>query len=171
MTQKEWRSIFIPRVCPRIWPIFELPWFSRLWVFQEVVLSRRCTIVFGPNTTLSWKDLEDGACLLGRFPRAPHGLSLTRSVRIESAYSGTGKAGSSLLQLVTQHVEQECTDPRDYIFGLLGLTLWANRRLRFPDLIQPSYVKPVSDCMRDATRVMLQQEGNLSALLHLRQFE
>ena len=53
MTETEWRSEFISRLRPCAFPIFELPWFSRLWVFQEAALSRRCTIVFGPNTTLS----------------------------------------------------------------------------------------------------------------------
>jgi hypothetical protein len=96
-----------------------------------------------------------------RSPRS-NGLNLTVAVKIQRDKPGNG---SHLLELVSWNVDQDCSDPRDYIFGLLGLTVWSKRRHRFPRLIQPSYVKSVSDCMRDATRVMLQQEGELSALL------
>ena len=107
------------------------------------------------------KDLEDGADLMRLYPGTQKGLWLTQAVRIQRA---TGRE-ASLLQLVSRNTEQECSNPRDYIFGLLGLTGWAYRRLRWPLLLQPNYLKPVSDCMRDATRIMLQEEGNLSALL------
>jgi hypothetical protein len=161
VTQKEWRSIIIPRTCHLVWPLFEFPWFNRLWVIQEAALSRSCVIVFSAKFNLPWKDLVDGANFLQSSPYAPlRGLYLT--LCIARATSGTG----SLRQLVAQHADQECSDPRDYIFGLLGLTVWTKRRLRWPHLIQPNYMKSVPDCMRDATRVMIQQERDLSVLLH-----
>jgi hypothetical protein len=165
MTQTEWLSIFIPRWCASTWPIFELPWFSRLWVFQEAVLSRGCTVVFSPNTTLSWKDLEDGAYLMKDCLGGPEGLHLTLRIRAERACSHLKKY-ASLRPLVADHIDQACSDPRDHIYGLLGLTVWTKRRQRWPYLIQPNYMKSVSDCMRDATRVMIQEMRNLSALLH-----
>jgi hypothetical protein len=168
MTKTEWQSEFILRRGPPAWPMFELPWFSRLWVFQEVVLSRHCTIVFGPNTTLSWKDLEDGAWLMNRCIGVPKGLKLTLAVRKAREWRrSNAKFRFQLLQsLVARNIDQKCSDPRDYVFGVLGLTAWAEGRMRWPRLIQPNYVKSVSDCMRDATRVMIQQGCSLETLLH-----
>ena len=166
MTETKWQSEFVPRLCHAAWPIFKLPWFSRLWVLQEVVLPRRCTIVFGPNTTMPWKDLEDGAYLMHKCLGASRGLLLTCTVVSERHALNTNKEGSPLLELVAQNAGQECSDPRDYIFGLLGLTLWARLRLRWPHLLEPNYVKSISDCMRDATRVMILQGCDLSALPH-----
>jgi hypothetical protein len=170
-TQEEWRSIVMPRVVPRlchlVWPLFEFPWFSRLWVLQEAALSKSCEIVFSAKLILPWKDLQNGACHLQWCDRAPRGLKLTMAILLaRRRILDIRQHGSPLLDLIVQSVDQECSDPRDYIFGLLGLTVWAKSRLRFPSLIQPSYVKPVSDCMRDATIVMLQQQGDLSALLY-----
>jgi hypothetical protein len=148
-------------------PLFDLPWFSRLWVLQEAGLSSHCTIVFGSDITLPWQDLEHGALLIHDFSmrgRPPSkGLYLALAVSFQR---NNRRNGSRLLELVSQGVSQECSDPRDYIFGLLGLTVWAKQRLRWPRLVQPSYVKSIPDCMRDATRVMIQEECNLSALLH-----
>ena len=39
---------------------FKRSWFTRMWIFQEVVLSRDCTVCCG-NYSISWSDLED-AC-------------------------------------------------------------------------------------------------------------
>ena len=169
MTQAEWRSIFIPRWAPSTWALFELPWFGRLWVFQEAVLSRRCVVVFGPNTTLSWDDLETGGHLMKNVLDTPDGLDLITAVVSQRNSSGSGQSSVRLRRLVECLEDQECSDPRDHIFGLLGLTIWAKRRLRLSHLIQPNYTKPVSDCMRDATRVMIQEDRNLGVLVHWRQ--
>jgi hypothetical protein len=165
MTETDWQYEFISRRCNATWPIFKLPWFSRLWVLQEVVLSRRCRVVFGPNTTLPWEDLEGGVSLMHKCLGAPRGFGLISAI-LEHHVSDTRKNGFQLLRLVAHNANQECSDPRDYIFGLLGLTTWARRRLRWPHLLEPNYVKSISDCMRDATRVMIQEECDLSALLH-----
>jgi hypothetical protein len=167
LTRPQLQSALISRLHHYTNPLFDLPWFSRLWVLQEAVLSSHCTIVFGSDITLPWQDLEHGALLIhdlsirGRPPSK--GLYLTLAVLNQH---DNGRNGSRLLGLVSRNVGQECSDPRDYIFGLLGLTVWAKQRLRWPRLVQPSYVKSVPDCMRDATRVMIQEECNLSALLH-----
>jgi hypothetical protein len=94
------------------------------------------------------------------------GLIFVMSIDGERFMSGTGKSGSQLRELLSIYDGQECSDPRDHIFGILGLTKWAKRRLGWPHLIQPSHVKSVSDCMRDATRVVIQEDRDLSVLLH-----
>jgi hypothetical protein len=165
-TRKELRSIIIPRACLDVWPLFENQWFKRLWVFQEVVLSESCEIVFSAKFILQWKALEDGAYFMQKFFDAPQGLHMTLGVVDARANIRTGIDRSSLQQLVAQTADRECSDPRDHIFGVLGLTSWARGRREWPHLIQPDYEKSVSDCMRDATRVMVQQTCGLSALLH-----
>jgi len=40
---------------------FELPWFDRAWTFQEAVISREATVIYGENAT-TWASLL--ACTL-----------------------------------------------------------------------------------------------------------
>jgi hypothetical protein len=164
LTQAQWQQLIMPNMSEDMCALFDLPWFSRLWVLQEVVLSRRCAVVFEFRRYLLWDDLKKGALILAqsRLVPRPTGLTLTLAVAM---YRDRSKNGYRLLELVAQNVNQECSDPRDHIFGLLGLTVWAKSGSKWPHLIRPNYEKSVSDCMRDATRVMLQQEGNLNALL------
>ena len=172
ITRTQWQYMLVPSFSGYVYPLFDLPWFGRLWVFQEAALSRRCLIVFDSNTTLPWEDLWHGMGLIFECTsfrgRGKRGLILIAAVVI---HRHNLRNGSRLLKLAIQNEHQDCSDPRDHIFGVLGLTVWAKHRLRWPHLIQPSYTKPVSDCMRDATRVMIEQECDLSVLLRWREVE
>ena len=47
------------------------------------------------------------------------------------------------------------TEPRDYVFAVVGLYQRLNGILSTPSLLQPDYEKPIFDVYRDATRYML----------------
>ena len=63
----------------------------------------------------------------------------------------------SLYRLVTMTCALRCSDARDQIYGLLGLTRQTH--------IQLNYEVPIHMCMRDATLAMLEEEGNLEPLI------
>ncbi|KAK0739907.1 heterokaryon incompatibility protein-domain-containing protein [Apiosordaria backusii] len=74
-----------------VWDLVRRPWFQRLWIYQEVILSQDITIACGgphkARTRMNW-DIFAGACL---------------------ALQESG---------ITQSL---CYDPQDKIYGLLGM--------------------------------------------------
>lgn len=79
---------------------------------------------------------------------------------------GTGK---SLDAILCKLVTFKTTDPRDYVYGILGL-YQSIARLEdpLPALLAPDYTKPVIAVMRDASRYIIDRSPNLDFLGLLR---
>lgn len=73
----------------------------------------------------------------------------------------------NLLPLLVQHQDLDAHDPRDHIFGLLGLYQGAKKSRPLPPLLRPDYERSLTDVCRDATRLALEEQGDLQVLLHL----
>jgi hypothetical protein len=58
------------------------------------------------------------------------------------------------------------TDPRDLVYGMLGIELIAAKGALHP-LLSPDYTKPVEAVFRDATRYLLQERGHDRAWLNI----
>lgn len=99
------------------------PWFSRLWVFQEIILAVAGSIMVG-HDIIPWEEFRTGALFL--VTRS--GLTITNNL--------TRKPAEAIMHLLTPNFVLEnydimdyimlisttkCYDPRDRIFGLLGL--------------------------------------------------
>ncbi|QDS70422.1 hypothetical protein FKW77_009587 [Venturia effusa] len=110
------------------------PYWKRLWIVQEVLLAQRPIILCGEQT-LPWQSLE---VLLHQ--EVFKTLSFLPSNSLHGSWNllhrtlVTGSAGAlirlrdrvrneklDLAKLVTAFCNQECTDSRDLVFGLLGL--------------------------------------------------
>ena len=93
------------------------PWFSRCWVIQEVAVSSTVTVLCGQHR-IGWADVEATFDFDPRRRRASDFLrsmiSIRRSFRDRDATIQLG-------QLLWNACTFQATDPRDRIFGLLGL--------------------------------------------------
>jgi hypothetical protein len=87
--------------------LVRLPYFSRVWVVQEVKLAREATISCG-TTTIHWKTLQAQT-------RTPSNLITP----FAKAWIYSNK--DDILPLLLDTVESCCFDPRDKIFALMGL--------------------------------------------------
>lgn len=114
------------RAAISLYNLFSREWFERLWVRQEVFFARSTTLVCGDNS-MPWSQLELAWDVLfahqaidtiekaanvnpGTFwRRLQVATVLVRRQRVKFAH----------LRKFCGHVK--CTDPRDRIFGLLGL--------------------------------------------------
>jgi hypothetical protein len=115
--------------------LFHRPWWTRIWVVQELCLARQnaATVTCGRNTVLwlqflvaayaidlSWFIVEAivvSAAPEKRLSAFNQGIRMAQCRRVNRS-----DPGFTLLELLNQHRDCEATDPRDKFFGLLGLS-------------------------------------------------
>lgn len=119
--------------------LFERPWFSRVWVIQERVLSSNCIVCCG-NDWMSWNKFFEGFWLLcglrdylniigsgtGRRDSSALASSLTTALDRVTPVAFTQPASPllilfSLLSRMAIKAQLQASDRRDYVFSLLGL--------------------------------------------------
>ena len=109
------------------------PWFSRVWIIQEAVLPARCNIYVG-RYIFSLQHLQGFIRATTAFSSWILGLlngngqkTLTRTIHritnICSLKDGTDKIRKDRLAYILQNSRAAtATDPRDKVYGLLGLS-------------------------------------------------
>jgi hypothetical protein len=122
------------------------PWFSRVWVVQELLMSRQPIFVCG-QYYIAWEDLYKAACIVEGYKlkikilngqpvhKFVMGMGSARVVphawqdktrpgtdphsEFSDAVQTVGFALDDLLKLTRAC---QATDPRDYVYALLGIT-------------------------------------------------
>lgn len=163
---------------------FGRPWFTRVWVFQEVMLSQDSICHIG-RRSISWQEVGSIAFTI---PKLLSTTDFTSNMMIKEDIamafllplaSGRPSSRSShvptpdeppaeprrLLDLILKTMTLKCSDPRDKIFGLLGLTTWAQSERTLLHQIEPSYTESIEICMRSATLAVIQEENSLTPLI------
>jgi hypothetical protein len=151
--------------------LMDRDWWGRLWVVQEVVLAKSDPILIcGPNS-LPWSIFMKGFRAAGsKAAEAPEHIEkgLERWTQCNALYylrqfhhslsSSNGVRFCNLsLGLILQFTKDfHSTDPRDKIYGALGL-LSMNERER----MKPDYKKPIELVFLEATQHIL-EHGNYS---------
>ncbi len=146
----------------------EKDWFSRVWILQEVVPAKSILIQCGDHT-LSWAALDLVGSLLVHRPKndvAPirdlgefmlqmvHARVTHRVVAIEHK-----QFVLSLTALLRDMRARNATDPRDKVYGLLGIAVGQSEsRLR------PDYTKDWPEVYTNTTNSLLAHDKNLSIL-------
>ena len=132
------------------------PWFQRIWIIQEVVLSHQVIIMCGAKC-ISWDDLSlFTICMIDNdFERYLYGLGGPR-VKDENSESGCVRAGkinsiktyndthsrkTTFLNGLVEGRSAGATDPRDKVFAIMGLT---------SILLYPNYSNRVIDVYTEA---------------------
>lgn len=154
--------------------LFRLPWFTRIWVIQEVALGRRPVFVLG-DRAVSWNSMASVALtfykenllmmLAYEFSRPvlqladPHGVKLLMQMNTARA-TCQSKERTDFQDLLLHYHHFDATKPQDHIYALLGLASPATRKLLLPD-----YTLDLGDVYQE-TAVKLLQQGNSIALLH-----
>jgi hypothetical protein len=117
------RSVFKADVATAIISFYQRPYWTRLWVVQEILLARNLIILCG-NRSLSWEKLKSFSLTFG----ANRDLELTRTRAYDIiADHLSRKKKFQLGHVLTRYGSQNCADPRDRIFGLLSLIDFQDR--------------------------------------------
>ncbi|KAK4557081.1 hypothetical protein LTR86_006062 [Recurvomyces mirabilis] len=157
---------------------FESAWFERTWTVQEIVLSRKATLLLGP-VKLPWSTVTkafgnlgehmSSCCtecvygLPGEDPR--HVYRMTSNVIDLAAAKNKLDQGQHLIEPLLQFSWKKATDPRDKIYGLLGL-----QSRKRPTPVMPDYAASLQDILISfATDVIKTQDWLVPLCLDLRQ--
>ncbi|KAI9933594.1 hypothetical protein MW887_008067 [Aspergillus wentii] len=130
----------------------ERPWFFRTWIIQEVCLAKDRLVVCGPDSTRFWQ-LWDGISP-DRFHAADgvHGPSQFSSLISLTSFTGLKKA-------IAHSRICQATDPKDKVYGILGLFE--------SQLIPVDYNVSISEVYRRFTQAVIERTDSLHLLHNL----
>jgi hypothetical protein len=173
-----------------LWYLFECPYFSRGWIVQELVLPRSVQ-VYCNEACINYRLLEENQFqptnqptnrLLEDFVRKSHSsdaqrisasrfrmndyrILWIRALREKLHDIPTSIAFSEMLRL-TRH--QNFSDPKDCVYGLLGLQrLCRDMRFQHP-LFKPDYTISRAECYKSFVETLLIGRGDISVLTLVR---
>lgn len=125
--------------------LFELTWFRRKWVIQEVVLSRSPQVLWG-TFQIPWYFIGLASALMrtqqDRIVRAGHldGVYNAYLMFRLSRHGGFRPVDLTFLQLLRLTTAFQTTDPRDRVYALLGLQTKDHDPINAP-FIEVDYTK------------------------------
>jgi hypothetical protein len=142
---------------------FASRWFTRMWPIQEVCLAKEASCYYGEHV-INWRDVALSArWMYHRRYWLASGKRYT-GVDCASEVRDTKEEPMGLYALLQMCIYFDATDPRDKIYGLLGLI--PNESPGAPTgecAIVPDYTKSLKDVYTAAARVAV-AEGSLTVL-------
>jgi Heterokaryon incompatibility protein (HET) len=143
------------------------PWFTRLWTFQEVVVSKDVVLCCGwRNATLV--AFTRASAFLGNeyyfpVPEHPPGRPALNIVDIYRARYRNQDETPLLLLLSNARHTYECTDQHDRIYALLGME---SEDMRLPD-VEFAYEKPVAELFINIAKTLISTSSSLQVFDHV----
>lgn len=126
--------------------LFQRRYLTRIWIVQELMLSKRAILPLGDLDILC--DQKEATQLILRDNR--------------EQLKGSAVAGHSLLHLLRATSHCHASDPRDKIYGLLGLF----KPQRISQKLVADYSLSWRDCCLGSAAYVLLVEGNIMLLAH-----
>ncbi|EMD93593.1 hypothetical protein COCHEDRAFT_1212288 [Bipolaris maydis C5] len=148
-TSPSWRALF---------QLFQLRWFTRIWVVQETVLSPQDPIIVHGDKLYPWHRVEWAASWMRRNGYLRLHQTPSALLHIDNiGYLRRARAKWPLVALmsITQN-KFHATDQRDKIYALLGLAAETPRE------ILPDYSLDIKQAYQKVTRYFLEHDGSLS---------
>ncbi|KAI4863988.1 HET domain-containing protein [Hypoxylon rubiginosum] len=146
--------------------LLELPWFTRIWVVQEVALSSQDPLILHGEHIYQWDRLGWAASWLRRrgYIRL---AQIPESIRNIDSMANIRRSHTrwSLDALLTDtSAKFHASDQRDKIYGLLGLATESLNAGGIPEPLRPDYKLSVEQVYQKVARYLLQQSRSLSIL-------
>lgn len=155
----------------------DIKWYERIWTLQEAVLARSVTYLFGNHafadgeidgllqsfsTHFKQKKCCDIDAMTMQHGFANMAAQISPYLHQISDLVDTGrtKSASPFLEIASKFRYRKATDPRDKIFGILGLTHDLTN-----DIID--YESTVADVYATAAIKLIEKTGNLDVLSHV----
>ncbi|KAL2023614.1 hypothetical protein VTK56DRAFT_1771 [Thermocarpiscus australiensis] len=158
-----WRNDQPPAFNRRTWQavraFVERAWFYRLWCWQEINLGGRNALLQCGNDTISWRDFWLATVCLHNKDKTASMWFRERSRHI--AFLKHDASTNSMSNILAVCKSKGCADPRDKIYGLLGIT-----PASFSARIRVDYLRPVEDVYKDAFLAHVHMTSRLELLRH-----
>ena len=131
---------------------FHRPWFSRLWVWQEILLANDTSIIICGSEIVSWRILHQAAFCIASIElqhsltsRVPEKSRL--QITLEKILTATQPAGSAPLGgTIRRMASFECSDPKDRVYAVLNLVNKRDKDIT----IEPDYAKTTAEIYQDS---------------------
>ncbi|KAH6884401.1 heterokaryon incompatibility protein-domain-containing protein [Thelonectria olida] len=166
-------TVQIPADSPLWQPVanlFKTPWFSRVWCIQEVALASSATVLWG-RSEISWKWLGLAAARMhvNRMPIcSKHDVrGLFNAYFMYRISQGDVTVKPHLLpflHLLAMTRQFGATDPRDRIYGLLGLATTDSELDNGLLYVQPDYSLSLEDVYRQLAYRVIGTDKSLRLL-------
>lgn len=156
-----WRNEHAAVLPLRAWQalmsLVERPWFYRIWCWQEIKLGGgQATLVCGRDT-IAWRDFWRAVLCLHNKDSLPS-IWFRERCRHIVFLKVEATAISSILDISRS---KGCSDPRDKIYGLLGIT-----PANFAAGIEVDYSRPAAEVYKEAFMTHLESTQRLELLKH-----
>ena len=164
-------SIYKPGSLKHICPLFEAPWFQRVWVIQEYIKSSS-TEVFWGNASFSFDLLGKAATSvtgyhynrMAHYTKACEGMHSCFDIYRMKRDHGTTNTFFKTLLLTK---DRKATDPRDKIFALVELPFSdRGEGVFFP--LAPDYSLDVAEVYHITARRLLLQRKEIDILAYVK---
>ena len=150
-----------------LFALFSSTYFERTWIIQEIAVSTRATVVCGTQQ-VNWKLFHWGASFItattSLLHQAPDTKMLGTIMAIANFKPMSKQNDMDPLPDYLRFVQaSKCSDPRDKVFGLLGLRCNAEELLpRSAKLmLQVDYHKSVQQVYQDAAEYIILNQQDL----------
>ena len=163
---------------------FAAPWWTRVWTIQEFALAQSIVFQCGRRQIAGhvilqaflnlrnheqrccWKPDTDATPHFLHEPSAANGqLSLFQATlrlnQLNNIMNAEHYAVTGLFGALAMFRTRRCTDPRDYIYGMLALN---SAREDIGDRIQPNYHLSAQQLFENAAMAMIEGSGTLDVL-------
>ena len=135
--------------------LFNSSWFERLWIVQEVLMCRRGSILQCGNEVVPWNLIRLSVLRLVR--KNSPSLSLSKALRrIRNSFCWPHYTP---LELLAGNEGRKCTDPRDRIYGILGLI-----PEQLAERIPINYALPFAEVFKQSFLELMRYSNRLDAL-------
>jgi hypothetical protein len=143
---------------------FSRHWFTRVWILQEISVSKTATVAYG-DKEIPWRWVAEATNALNRLKANAGFMQVSAAVKAEKVERCRLRTIKYLDNedpaLLPYHLNDllwqtrffHVTDPRDRLYGLMGMV---NRRLREDKLLEVDYAKPVAEVFLGLSVFMLQ---------------
>ncbi|KAI1806175.1 HET-domain-containing protein [Daldinia bambusicola] len=155
--------------------ILKRPWFERIWTLQEACLDARPTVYVGPYSTLLFRFLHftDYFVRRNKFLYFCSGSNRTVALqRIDELYVmhflsddhefKKLKVGEVFAKILGIGGASKSTDPRDQVYGLLGIVKYFKEDL--PEDLLPNYRLSYTETYWNYAAFLFQSTGDLRLL-------
>ncbi|KAL7898336.1 heterokaryon incompatibility domain-containing protein [Trichoderma sp. TUCIM 5745] len=99
------------------------PYFSRVWIIQELVVSQNKVVLFWGEHSVSWEEYLIATWTFACFKiqKPNRGKPLGNFLHLIGPVIEMAVSNITLISLLDRYRQQESTDPRDKVFALLGI--------------------------------------------------
>ncbi|KAL4731098.1 hypothetical protein ACLX1H_000058 [Fusarium chlamydosporum] len=146
--------------------MMKIEWFSRIWVIQEVVLSPQDPVIIWGQHLYPWHKLQWASAWLrksgyARLSQIPE--KLLNVYNMGNLRHCRAKWPLDALMSFTM-TKFHATDPRDKIFGLLGIASECQDPSQIPEALKPDYSADLAQTYLKVARFLLENGSSLAIL-------